>query len=217
MSSHIRKFTSFREVKHKFDKYNESVVQIDDKYRVGGIEVSQSLINSYIKKIKDETGKNVRQMFSDMEIAEQLVRYVAANKLDVDKIPTAALLGGEIPMDDDEIIDDTTEVTADETGLTEEPAQPPVGENPNPEGGSEPIAEEPIAEAPEPVDNEELPTDFEEPNLDENPTEETPNPEGTEEPIAEAPVDGEDEEEKDEEESDIDKEENQEGNEDLPI
>lgn len=219
MSNHIRKFESFKVIKHKFDKYNEAVIQIDDKYKVGGIEVAQSLINSYVKKVKDETGRNIRQMFSDMEIAEQLVKYVAVNKLDVDKIPAAALLGGDIPMDNDDIIDEPTAEVATEDGLTD-PAQP-VENTENVEGG-EPNLEEPVQEEPT-QDEDTLPTgdeehEFEEPNLDE-----TENPEGYEEPEHQEENEG--DENQEESESDEDKDENEEENQeeegndntDLPI
>jgi len=207
MSSHIRKFESFREIKRKFDKYNEHVLQIDDKYKVGGIEVSQSLINSYVKKVKEETGKNIRQMFSDMEIAEALVKYVAVNKLEVEKIPAAALLGGEIPMDDDDSIDDTTENTADETGIVE------PGQSPESIEGGEPQ----VVEGEEPTndkeqDMEELPTGTEDETQE--------GEENYEEPSLED--EGEESEEESEENSEEETQEGEEntgeqGNEELPI
>ena len=33
------------------------------------VDIPQSLINSYVKKVKDSTGKNLRQFFGDVEIA----------------------------------------------------------------------------------------------------------------------------------------------------
>ena len=55
---------------------NETVKQIGDVYKVGSIEVPQSIINSYVRKVKDKTGKNLRNLFSDMEIAEELIGFL---------------------------------------------------------------------------------------------------------------------------------------------
>lgn len=120
-ANYIKKFESFQIVKRLFDKANENVVQYDDVYRVGGIEVKQSIINSYIKKVKEETGKNLRSLYSDSDIAELLVKYVSNSKLEPENIPASALLGGDKEMDTDVDGDqvENTEVTT--TGLEEEP------------------------------------------------------------------------------------------------
>ena len=59
------------------------------------IDIPQSLINSYVKKVKDTTGKNLRQFFGDVDIAEEIVKYINMNNLDVEKIPGGALMGGQ--------------------------------------------------------------------------------------------------------------------------
>jgi cobalamin biosynthesis protein CobT len=133
--SYIKKFESFQLLKRKFEKANEAVVQFEDKYKVGGIEVAQSLINSYVKKVKQDAGKNLRQLYSDMEIAELLVKYVANTKLDVDRIPATALLGGTVETEEDMDMDTETSTDMNDGGMVEEPeATEPVE---NAEEGSE--------------------------------------------------------------------------------
>lgn len=133
--SYIKKFESFQLLKRKFEKANEAVVQFEDKYKVGGIEVAQSLINSYVKKVKQDAGKNLRQLYSDMEIAELLVKYVANTKLDVDRIPATALLGGTVETEEDMDMDAETSTDINDGGMTDEPqaamtdAEPIEGEN----------------------------------------------------------------------------------------
>ena len=93
---HIRKFESYRIKKHREEIIKESVLQVNDIYKVKTmIDIPQSLINAYVKKVKDTTGKNLRQFFGDVDIAEEIVKYINLNNLDVDKIPGGALMGGQ--------------------------------------------------------------------------------------------------------------------------
>ena len=92
---HIRKFESFRVLKNREEIIKESVLQVNDIYKVKTmIDIPQSLINAYVKKVKDTTGKNLRQFFGDVDIAEEIVKYITLNNTDVEKIPGNALMGG---------------------------------------------------------------------------------------------------------------------------
>ena len=57
------------------------------------IDIPQSLINAYVKKVKDNTGKNLRQFFGDVDIAEEIVKYVTLNFTNADQVPAGALTG----------------------------------------------------------------------------------------------------------------------------
>ena len=93
--NHIRKFESFRRDKKREEIIKEAVLQVNDIYKVKStIDIPQSLINAYVKKVKDNTGKNLRQFFGDMDIAEEIVKHVAQNGLDADKLSATALVGG---------------------------------------------------------------------------------------------------------------------------
>ena len=96
---HLRNFEKHRNSKkqtQEVSKTNESVLQVNDIYKVRIlVDVPQSLINSYAKKVKDELGKNVRQFYGDMDVAEELVKNVVLNGLNIDNIQASALMGGE--------------------------------------------------------------------------------------------------------------------------
>ena len=93
---HIRTFENYRVRKNREEIIKEAVLQVNDIYKVKTmIDIPQSLINSYVKKVKDTTGKNLRQFFGDVDIAEEIVKYINLNNLDVDKIPGGALMGGQ--------------------------------------------------------------------------------------------------------------------------
>ena len=92
---HIRTYENYRVKKNREEIIKESVLQVNDIYKVKTmIDIPQSLINAYVKKVKDTTGKNLRQFFGDVDIAEEIVKYINMNNLDVEKIPGGALMGG---------------------------------------------------------------------------------------------------------------------------
>ena len=92
---HIRTFEKYRITKNREEIIKESVLQVNDIYKVKTmIDIPQSLINAYVKKVKDTTGKNLRQFFGDVDIAEEIVKFINLNNLDVEKIPGNAIMGG---------------------------------------------------------------------------------------------------------------------------
>ena len=133
---YIRTFDSYKDVKKKLTSVdpeiftqamNESVLQVGDLYKVRSmVDIPQSLINSYIKKVKDTTGKNLRQFFGDVEIAEELLKFITISNLDVDKIPGNALMGGsQAQAQGTQVQVDVAQTTTDEVPAaqtTEAPA-----------------------------------------------------------------------------------------------
>jgi len=93
---HGKAFEKFRIQKNREEIIKESVFQVNDLHKVKTmIDLPQSLINAYVKKVKDTTGKNLRQFFGDVDIAEEIIKYVTTTFLDIDKIPGGAIMGGQ--------------------------------------------------------------------------------------------------------------------------
>ncbi len=93
--NHIRKFSSYRNKINPVKTVSESVLQVDDTYKVRVIvDVKKSFVNSYIKKVSDNTQKNLRDFYSDMDIVEELVKHVVEGGMNVDTIPATILVGG---------------------------------------------------------------------------------------------------------------------------
>jgi hypothetical protein len=93
--NHIRKFSSYKSKKNGTKVVKESVLQVDDTYKVRVIvDVKKSFVNSYIKKVGDNTQKNLRDFYSDMDIVEELVKHVVETNMNVDTIPATILVGG---------------------------------------------------------------------------------------------------------------------------
>jgi len=92
---HIRTYENYRIKKKRYEIIKEAVLQVNDIYKVNTmIDIPQSLINAYVKKVKDDTGKNLRQFFGDVNIAEEIVKQITKDYLNVDSIPGNALMGG---------------------------------------------------------------------------------------------------------------------------
>ncbi len=93
--NHIRKFLSYKSKKNPTQVVKESVLQVDDNYKVRVIvDVKKTMVNSYIKKVSDNTQKNLRDFYSDMDIVEELVKHVVETGMNVDNIPATILVGG---------------------------------------------------------------------------------------------------------------------------
>ena len=121
---HLRKFEKYTINRKKEEIIKESVLQVNDIYKVRTfIDIPQSLINAYVKKVKDTTGKNLRQFFGDVDIAEEVVKYINTNFLNVDQIPAGALMGdGQVQSE----TQPQTEPQAQPQAQVEPQAQPQV-------------------------------------------------------------------------------------------
>lgn len=98
MIKYIKKYSSL---------INESVIELDAMYVVNGIKIKKSIVTSYKRKVKEQTGKDLSQMYSDSQIAEELMYYIVDKHADVETLPISALIGGEesmeeVPMENEE-------------------------------------------------------------------------------------------------------------------
>jgi hypothetical protein len=94
---HIRKFEGFRSNKPEVEeeKINETVFQVENTYRVNIIaDVEAKLLSAYAKKVKQNMNKEITDLMGNAMLAEELVKWVLINGLDVDKIPASAIIGG---------------------------------------------------------------------------------------------------------------------------
>jgi len=115
MSRHIRTFESFQGKRRNIETVNETVIQRDSSFIVGGIKVDKKTISAYAKKVKDQTSKDIKSMYSEMEIAEELVKWSVNSLENIDNVPVSALMGGEEEMAQDLDMNDD-ETSFDETG-----------------------------------------------------------------------------------------------------
>jgi len=80
--------------KFKTTKVNESVMKVDDTYKVKMVcDVPQSLINALVRKVKDESEKNAREFWSDIDIAEEVAKYLTSNFMNIENLPASILMG----------------------------------------------------------------------------------------------------------------------------
>lgn len=185
--SYIRKYESFKQAK-KQNRLKKSVresviMRVDNTFKVKSTaDVPQSLINAYVKKVKEETGKELRDFFSDMDIAEALIKYVTDNNLNIENIPAGALLGeNSAKAEDDLNTEDSVEdeISSDEE-MGEEDFSDEGTEGEESEEGEE-ESEEGSEEETEEEGEEESEEEMSEESEEETEEEETEEEEGSEE------------------------------------
>jgi hypothetical protein len=94
MTKFIRNFEGYTSKRKREDIIKESILQVNDIYKVKTmIDVPQSLINAYTKKVKEQTGKNARQLWSDVDIAEEIVKFINNKFMNIESIPSSMLVG----------------------------------------------------------------------------------------------------------------------------
>lgn len=77
---------------------NEATVVMGDKIRVSfPVDIPRSLINSYKKKVKDASEREVGTIFSDSDVAEEIVKYMLSD-INVDKLPAGFIYGEELEV-----------------------------------------------------------------------------------------------------------------------
>lgn len=113
------KFLKTREqlIEQKLGSLHESVFKHGDVYKVKTvIEVPKSVINQFVSKAKKENDIDPRENWSDVDLAEMIVNYVAANFITVESLPVTEILG-------EKVSDKSTTVEPEEIGA------PAEGEN----------------------------------------------------------------------------------------
>ena len=70
---------------------NEQVNEIDGTYIISGVRIKKSVVTSYKRKVKEQTGKDLGQMYSDSQIAEELITYIVTKNADAEFCPTVCL------------------------------------------------------------------------------------------------------------------------------
>lgn len=77
-------------------KVNEMVEAIDEVYRVSfDVDLPKSLVSSYIKKVKESTGKDLRADMGEKRLAERLVQWTNENYLNIENLPVEIVTGSD--------------------------------------------------------------------------------------------------------------------------
>jgi len=88
----LTEYGDFKNKKHGTtteETVNEGAQLFDQTWKVRTrVEIPTSLINAYIKKVKDESGEDVRKRWSEQELAEEITKYVTTSYLTIENLPT---------------------------------------------------------------------------------------------------------------------------------
>lgn len=87
-------FKSKKSIHESVTPVNEMVEAIDDNYRVGfDVDLPKALISSFIKKVKESTGKDLRAEMGEKRLAERLVQWLLENYLNIENLPVEIVTG----------------------------------------------------------------------------------------------------------------------------
>jgi len=93
---------------------NEASFLVGQDYKVKStFDVSQQLVQQYIEKVTEETGKNPLDNFNEAEIAEQMIDYVVKQNMIIDNLPSDFTVGTE-PTSDMENADDLAQADSED-------------------------------------------------------------------------------------------------------
>ena len=96
MTNNLFEFREFQKKNRTKTRLNENVQAVDDIYRVRKrIDVPMSLVNAFKKKVKDESGKNIGQFYSDVELAEEIADYIISSYVSIENLPVNLILGDQ--------------------------------------------------------------------------------------------------------------------------
>lgn len=96
MTKNLYEFGDFQGKKRNIVNLNENVQAVDDVYRVRKrIDVPMSLVNAFKKKVKDESGKNISQFYSDVELSEEIADYIIKSYVTIENLPVNLILGDQ--------------------------------------------------------------------------------------------------------------------------
>lgn len=137
MNKNLFEFSEFQGKKnHKILK--ENVQAVDDVYRVRQrIDIPMALVNAFKKKVKDESGKNISQFYSDVELAEEIAKYITTSYTSIENLPVNLILGDQYSkaqgaqgaqgiQDETEGLDETQPIQGQGQAQGQPQAQPPV-------------------------------------------------------------------------------------------
>lgn len=138
----IKNIESYKKERAKNNLIKEAVIKVNDTYKVRSmVEVPQSLINAYVKKVKDETGDDLTKFFGDVDIAEEIIKYINDKFLDVDSIPNNAILDQEeeenVEKESSEESGESHDENHDENHDKNEESESDVDDEPNEEEENE--------------------------------------------------------------------------------
>jgi hypothetical protein len=147
MTKNLYEFGEFQG-KRNISHLTENVQAVDDIYRVRKrIDIPMSLVNAFKKKVKDESGKNISQFYSDVELSEEIADYIITSYVSIENLPVNLILGDQYSKSQGQAQGQPDTEGLDETQPIQGQAQPPVQPGAQAQPGAQPVQSAPQAQA----------------------------------------------------------------------
>lgn len=137
----LTEYADFKSKKTETDSkfITEGAQLFDSTWKVRTrVEVPQSLVNSFIKKVKDESGEDCRKKWSEQELAEEITKYVTSSFLTIENLPvsivTSATAEPKVQTQEEMPTETQVQAPVEGEGEVKVEVQPAPEEAPAPQG-----------------------------------------------------------------------------------
>lgn len=149
MNKNLFEFGEFQGKRNNSNILTENVQAVDDVYRVRKrIDIPMSLVNAFKKKVKDESGKNISQFYSDVELSEEIADYIITSYVSIENLPVNLILGDQYSKAQGQAQPGTEDLDETQPAQSQPPAQPQAQGQPQaqPQAQGQPAAQAPPAQ-----------------------------------------------------------------------
>lgn len=113
---------STKKISSKVNKLlNENAFEVGDNYKVKvSFDVPKSLVKEYIEKVKQDSGKDPLDNYSESEIAEEIINFIVKENMNIDSLSSSFTVGDsndsseELEVSNDDASNLEEESTTDE-------------------------------------------------------------------------------------------------------
>lgn len=96
-----KNLTNFNEFQNKRKSVNEQKVNegflVDDVMRVPMmVDVPVSLLKAFATKVKNETGQDIHNQWSDSLLSDEIAKYIFSNFLNIENLPVSIITGSKV-------------------------------------------------------------------------------------------------------------------------
>lgn len=149
-----KNLTNFSEFQNKRKSINEQKVNegflVDDVMRVPMmVDVPVSLLKAFATKVKNETGQDIHNQWSDSLLSDEIAKYIFSNFLNIENLPVSIITGSKVQGKGGQ---GQAQVQAPvQTPPQQAPQQAPVQAAPAPQGQQTPPAQAPAPQGQTPA------------------------------------------------------------------
>jgi hypothetical protein len=142
-----KNLTNFNDFQSKRKTINETKVNegflVDDVMRVPMmVDVPVSLLKAFATKVKNETGQDIHNQWSDSLLSDEIAKYVISNFLNIENLPVNIITGNKAQAQGGKKGQGQSQVQPVQNAQNAQNTQQPVQAAPAPQGAPAPSTQQ---------------------------------------------------------------------------